>query len=359
MNAEVIFIAAGTLVIAAWLTGRLCSMTSWLQPVDHPNERSLHTKPTPRTGGLAIWGGLGAGLLGLVLLERTGIRSWPADWPVQVGTGTWIVGMVVLVALVSFLDDRKSVPAGVRFSIHALAASGVVAGAGLTVQSVTVPAIGAIPLSWLAAPATALFIVWMTNLYNFMDGMDGLAGGMTWLGFGFLAGIAWAGGHASIFVLSLLISVAAAGFLFYNRPPARIFMGDVGSVPIGFLAAALAVLGVHDRVFDLWVPVLIFSPFIVDATVTVLRRMLRGQKFWQAHREHYYQRLVLAGWGHRKTMLAEYALMLATGTTAVLYVHTTDQIRLAMLLAWAIIYVILAWGVCATERSPENRVPVA
>ena len=334
-------------------------MTAWLRPVDHPNERSLHTRPTPRTGGLAIWGGLIIGLAGIALLEWAGLYSRSADWPVRLETGVWIAGMVVLVGLVSFLDDRKSVPAGVRLAIHTLAASGVVAGAGLVVPAVTIPTAGAISLGWLAVPATVLFIVWMANLYNFMDGMDGFAGGMTWLGFGFLAIIAWVGGHALIFLLSLLISMAAAGFLFYNRPPARIFMGDVGSVPIGFLAASLAVLGVHDGVFDLWVPVLIFSPFIVDATVTVLRRILHGQKFWQAHREHYYQRLVLVGWGHRKTMLVEYALMLATGTTAVLYVHVTDATRLAILATWFIAYVALAQGVRKIElKAKSQRVAV-
>ena len=107
--------------------------------------------------------------------------------------------------------------------------------------------------------------------------------------------------------------------------------------------------------FDVWVPLLVFSPFIVDATATLFRRLLRGAKVWQAHREHYYQRLVLAGWGHRKTVLAEYALMLATGTTAVLYVHVTDSIRLVMLLSWVIAYAILAWGVDAMERSAGSR----
>lgn len=355
MSEGAVIIAVGALVAAAWLTGRLCLMTAWLQPVDHPNKRSLHVIPMPRTGGLAIWGGVVTGLAGSVLLKRAGIHSWPVDWSVQMETGAWIAGMVVLIGLVSFLDDRNSVPAGVRLVIHVLAASGVVAGAGLAVPSVMIPTVGAISLRWLAAPATVLFIVWMANLYNFMDGMDGFAGGMTWLGFGFLSGIAWIGGHALIFLLSLLISMAAAGFLFYNSPPAKIFMGDVGSVPIGFLAASLAMQGMHDGVFDLWVPVLIFSPFIVDATVTVLRRMLQGQKFWHAHREHYYQRLVLAGWGHRKTVRAEYMLMLATGTTAVLYVHVAEPVRLVILLAWVPVYAVLARGVRSVELNMERR----
>jgi UDP-N-acetylmuramyl pentapeptide phosphotransferase/UDP-N-acetylglucosamine-1-phosphate transferase len=355
VSVGVFAIAVLVVLLSYGAVRQLAAPGSKLAALDHPNERSLHVRPTPRTGGLAIWGGLAAGLMGSILLEQAGMHIWPADWPVPVESGAWIAGMVVLVGLVSFFDDRKSVPAGVRLAIHMLAAGGVVIGAGLVVPSVTVPTVGEIALGWLAAPATVLFIVWMANLYNFMDGMDGFAGGMTWLGFGFLSGIAWIAGHALIFLLSLLISMAAAGFLFFNLPPARIFMGDVGSVPMGFLAGTLAVLGVRDGAFDLWVPVLIFSPFIVDATVTVLRRILQGQRFWHAHREHYYQRLVLAEWGHRKTVLAEYMLMLAAGTTAMLYVHVADPIRMSMLLAWVIVYAILAWSVRVMERNLGSR----
>jgi len=279
------------------------------------------------------------------------MHIWSVDWAAQAETNAWIASMVVLVAAVSFFEDYEGVPAGARLVVHTLAACGVVLGAGLVIPSVTIPAIGMIQLGMLAAPMTVLFIVWMTNLYNFMDGMDGFAGGMTWLGFGFLSGLAWIGGHAVIFLLSLLMSMAAVGFLLYNLPPAKIFMGDGGSVPIGFLAASLAVLGVHDGVFDLWAPILIFSPFIVDATVTLMNRMLQGGQFWSAHRGHYYQRLVLAGWGHRKTVLVEYILMLATGATAVLYVFCRDSVRLAMILAWVIAYVALERCVRNTERS--------
>lgn len=355
MSVGAIVIAAGALAVAAWLTGRLCSTTAWPQLVDHPNDRSLHAHPTPRTGGLAIWGAMVAGIAGFVLLDRTGLGSWPANRPVQMETVAWIAGMVALAGLVSFLDDRKSVPAAVRLAVHALAASGVAAGACLVVPAVTIPAIGTLSFGWMAAPVTVLFIVWMANLYNFMDGMDGLASGMTWLGFGFFSCIAGIGGHAFIFLASLLVSMSAAGFLVFNLPPARIFMGDVGSVPLGFLAGTLTVLGVHDGVFDLWAPVLIFSPFVVDATVTLFRRLLRGVKVWRAHREHYYQRLVLAGWSHRKTMLAEYALMLASGVTAMLYVNATEPIRFAILMFWLIGYVVLAWSVRAIEVKRKSE----
>ena len=202
----------------------------------------------------------------------------------------------------------------------------------------------------MAVPLTILFLMWMINLYNFMDGMDGFAGGMTVLGFGFLSYLAWKGGHQFFAILSLFIMGAAGGFLFHNMPPARIFMGDVGSVSLGFLAGAFAVMEVHDGLFDIWVPVLIFSPFIVDATVTLFRRLLRGEKIWLAHREHYYQRLVLAGWGHRKTVLAEYCVMMACGISALFYSEGRESLRLILLLGWVAIYLSLAYSVRVIEE---------
>jgi UDP-N-acetylmuramyl pentapeptide phosphotransferase/UDP-N-acetylglucosamine-1-phosphate transferase len=199
--------------------------------------------------------------------------------------------------------------------------------------------------------------MWMTNLYNFMDGMDGFAGGMTILGFGCLAYVAWTHGNHGLAGLSLLIAGAAAGFLRYNFPPARIFMGDVGSVPLGFLAGASAVIGIHGGLFDFWVPMLVFSPFVIDATVTLLKRLLRGEKVWQAHLDHYYQRLVLAGWGHRKVVLAEYGLMLASGVCAILYLNVEEGWRLILLVGWGIMYLLLASGISAIVRRPgENEV---
>ena len=127
-------------------------------------------------------------------------------------------------------------------------------------------------------------------------------------------------------------------------------MGDVGSVTLGFLAGALALLGVNDGLFDIWVPALIFSPFIVDATVTLVRRLLRGEKVWLAHREHYYQRLVLAGWGHKKTVLVEYGLMVACGVSALVYMRLDEQWKLVLLLGWVTIYSCLAVTVHALEE---------
>ena len=339
---------------AAGLTRWLCSPASKLALLDHPSERSLHTAPVSRTGGLAVFGGVMVGLLFGLALKGSQYSIW-RDFTVAPGeAGLWILGIVLVIGVVSFWDDQTNLPVELRLSVHALAAGGAVWGGRLTIDPIAVPFLGKVSLGWIAVPVTILFFMWMTNLYNFMDGMDGFAAGMTVLGYGFLGFLAWKGGHQFIMLLSFLIAAAAGGFLLYNLPPARIFMGDVGSVSLGFMAAALAVMGVQDGLFDLWVPLLIFSPFIVDATVTLVRRLLRGEKVWQAHREHYYQRLVLAGWGHRKTMLAEYFLMVACGITAVAYGQAGESWRLAILLGWVVVYIFLALGVRGVERRANS-----
>jgi UDP-N-acetylmuramyl pentapeptide phosphotransferase/UDP-N-acetylglucosamine-1-phosphate transferase len=149
-----------------------------------------------------------------------------------------------------------------------------------------------------------------------MDGSDGLAGGMAVIGFGTYGLAAWLGGNLELELLAWSIAAAAAGFLIFNFPPAKIFMGDVGSIPLGFLAGALGVAGWLQGLWPLWFPLIVFAPFIVDASVTLLRRALRRERIWQAHREHYYQRLILSGWSHRKTAIWEYALMLACAALA-------------------------------------------
>lgn len=344
MTAGLLALLALVFLAANGLTRLLCSPASRLYHLDHPNERSLHAEPLPRTGGLAIFGSV---LLGISVTVALGEAV-----AFQANGILWILGMALLVGAVSFWDDRAGLSPGLRLGVQALAAAGVVWGGGLAVSAVPVPVLGTLPLGWLAAPVTILFLLWVSNLYNFMDGMDGFAGGMTVLGYGVLGLLAWRGDH-HLMGLAILIGTAAGGFLLYNLPPARIFMGDVGSVPLGFIAAALAVLGARDGLFDIWVPLLVFSPFIMDATVTLVRRLLRGEKVWRAHREHYYQRLVLAGWGHRRTVLVEYALMLACGVTAVAYGRVGEPVRLAILLGWIGVYLVLAWGVRRVEKQAQ------
>ncbi len=348
-----LLIALGVGLLSWWITGQLVHGSSFLRSLDHPNERSLHVSPTPRTGGVAMLLSLLAGVIAASAMSLwAGYES--ADGLGHFREGIWILGGTFFLALVSFWDDRRGLPVMTRFGLHVLAASGMVLGGDMSIRALTIPGWGILDLGWASIPVTVLFMLWMTNLYNFMDGMDGFAGGMTVVGFSLLGYFAWAGNHPLLFGIAILQAAAAAGFLAHNFPPAKIFMGDVGSISTGFLAGALIVLGCRDALFDLWVPLVIFSPFILDATSTLLRRAVRGEKVWKAHRDHFYQRLVLSGWGHRRTVSLEYAIMVLCGVLAVLY-QQADQWRLVVLGAWVMTFGALAISVVHIEQRVRGR----
>ena len=194
----------------------------------------------------------------------------------------------------------------------------------------------------------------MTNLYNFMDGMDGFAAGMTVVGFLTYAMLGWRVDATLFMLLSLALAASAGGFLLINCPPARIFMGDVGASTIGFLVAAMSLWADRSAIFPLWVGILIFSPFIADATVTLLRRLLAGEKVWQAHRSHFYQRLVQLGWGHRKTVTREYGLMVAVGLTAMTLAYVPYTGQWVLIIIWFFVYLGLGWRICQLERAGKH-----
>jgi UDP-N-acetylmuramyl pentapeptide phosphotransferase/UDP-N-acetylglucosamine-1-phosphate transferase len=335
--------------LAWWGTSCLCRHTSKVFLLDHPNARSLHEVPTPRTGGVAIIGSLILGLIAARLLELPIMKEGP-PWSTWAHLESWILGMTILLGLISFWDDRVGIPAWLRLGCQIIAAGIVALGAGLLLPAVQLPLLGGVELGWLGPAITILVLVWFTNLYNFMDGMDGFAGGMTVIGCGLLGYLGWQAQHPVIPVIATLQSAAAAGFLVRNFPPAKIFMGDVGSVSTGFLVAALIVLGCRDGVFDLWVPVIIFSPFILDATVTLVWRVFRHEKVWEAHRDHFYQRLVLGGWGHRRTVLAEYGVMVLCGGFALFYQSASEEWRLIILGFWGVLFLSLAVAVRGVEQ---------
>lgn len=402
MSLEVLGIGGLVFILAFIFTRGLSSPASKLCLLDHPNIRSLHVSPTPCTGGLAILvcaiGGWWSWILFSIFQPTFQTENEFSSSEILLA---FILSfIVILLALISYWDRMVGVKPGLRLAIHILAGATLVRGADLFVNAISLPLLGQVwSLGWVAVPLMMLIIiwikrffglhggfiegasvlvsgfvlyvlwtgganilpvlsliisilclVWMSNLFNFMDGMDGLAGGMSVIGFGFLSFIAWTDDYYLIAALSFFIAIASSGFLVFNFPPARIFMGDVGSVPLGFSAGGLSALCLHQGVFDIWVPFLIFSPFIVDATATLIARMLRGEKIWKAHRKHFYQRLVLAGWRQHKVLMVEYVLMLGSGMSAVLYGHFDEYLRFALLMVWIVIYLILGWGVWRVEQ---------
>jgi UDP-N-acetylmuramyl pentapeptide phosphotransferase/UDP-N-acetylglucosamine-1-phosphate transferase len=288
---------ATTGLLAVWLRwGR------WL-PLDVANHRSLHAGAVPRVGGVAMAAGF------LPSLIPAGDRPWPLTVLLLAAAG---------LVLLSLLDDWRSLPVLPRLAGHLAAAVAAVAVLDL-------PLVMTLPL--------ALAVAWMTNLYNFMDGADGLAGSMALVGFG-CYGLAALEPAPALAGVCFALAGAAAGFLAFNWPPARSFMGDAGSVPLGFLAGALGLAGWQAGVWPLWWPLLVFLPFVGDATVTLGRRLVRGERVWQAHREHYYQRLVRLGWSHRRLALAEAAVMVAAAASALALKDAAPLAQAAGLAVW-------------------------
>ena len=344
-------IASGVALLSWWLTGLLAGKISVLGPIDHPNDRSLHQSPTPRMGGVAMVMSVVVGIILAIIMAFPMNNSGMIDGIGRSPQVLWILAGMLFLAAVSFLDDRKGIPVWLRLGCHVFTASAVVLVGEVSLPSLRIPGWGEVALGGLAAPMTVAFLVWMTNLYNFMDGMDGFAGGMTVLGFGVMACLFWMDDRQVVFCLALVQAAAGLGFLMHNFPPAKIFMGDVGSIPTGFLAGSLAVLGCREGVFDVWVPLVIFSPFILDATVTLVRRALRGERVWKAHREHYYQRVVLSGWSHRRTVSAEYGVMALCGLLALIYHSANEGVRLLILGVWMTVFFLLAGLVHKREVS--------
>ncbi len=290
---------AATTVLVAVLRG----IAPRVGLVDVPNERSSHTAPTPRGGGLAI---VIAVTVGVVWLAACGIV--PAD------RTTWAVLAAALgVAAVSFADDLRPVTFGVRLIVHAVAAAVVLWAVG-SWRVVELPLLGVVSLGVIGLPVTLLWMVGLTNAYNFMDGIDGIAGAQA-----VVAGVGWfaiLGPEPGLGAAAALLAAAAAvGFLVHNWSPARIFMGDVGSAFLGFMFAAIPVVEAPHSARMPAVGLLVVWPFVADTGVTFFRRLVSGERVVEAHRSHLYQRLVSRGWSHARVALL-YAALAAVGALA-------------------------------------------
>src|SRR5690625_124646 len=272
-----LFAAAMTAILTApvrlWLLRR--------EMLDWPDSRRSHSRPTPRGGGAAIAGSLIAAWL-----------VWPqafAEWRLPMAV---IFGM----ALTGWLEDRFSLAARWRFLAQVVAATVLAAGVG-GIHSVQIGSL-AIHTPWLWTPLAVVAVVWLINLHNFMDGSDGMAACQ-----GLWSGLAMAllfqhAGYQSLAAFSLAAAGAWGGFLFWNRPPARVFMGDSGSLALGAMVAACAVVGAASGAVSIWLSFMVASVFVIDAMATLVLRAVRGQRWYTAHRQHAYQQLLECGWRH-------------------------------------------------------------
>jgi glycosyltransferase WbpL len=269
------------------LAMRHCSQYVGL--VDVVNERSSHVAPTPRGGGLAFV---------IVIPTMTAIVASRQGRGVTTQMAALLLASV-LVAVVSLADDRWSVPASLRFSAHLTGALMLLAS-GAVLREISIARDIAWQLGVLSMPITLLWIVGLTNAYNFMDGIDGLAAGHAVIVGSSMAWLAYVLAAPEVASAMLILAAGALGFLIQNWPPAKIFMGDVGSAFLGFSLAGWAVVSgalPFDAVpVGAWVIVL--SPFILDTSITFVWRVVRGERWYEPHRKHFYQRLIRRGWSH-------------------------------------------------------------
>ncbi len=324
-------LAFGLSLGAVWM---LVPRLVLLGALDVPNERSSHEAPVPRGGGLGVIIGIAGGA---IVLWLAGVQMPP--WAV-------IAAFVAVVLLGVAEDLGKSLSQGVRLAVQVTAACAAVSALG-PLERFPAPVSLDVPLGLMGWPLTVLWIVGVTNIFNFLDGIDGYAGFQ-----GVVAGAALAFvGSGWVAGLGVVVAAACAGFLVFNWNPAIVFMGDVGSLPLGFLFAVLPLglgpkssLGVFVMGLALWF-------FLADGAFTILRRLSRREKIWQAHRSHLYQRLVIAGWTHAKVVLWVGVGMIAVAGAGVGAAFCGRPSALWCALAFGVLAFVIYWGeVVLVER---------
>ena len=324
-------VLAGTLAASWLLVGRVTAYLRRRAILDHPNDRSSHTVPTPRGGG---WGVMLTLLPAWALIggAHGDLRS----------TLPILAGAAALMAI-SWIDDRRGLGPGPRFLTQiAAVAVGLAAlpADGLVLQ-------GLVPL-WLDRVLTALAWLWFVNLFNFMDGINGLAGSeAATIGSGVALVVALAGLEPELALYGLAAAGAALGFLRWNWDPAKVFMGDVGSVPLGYTLGWLLLTVATSGAWP--AALLVPAYFLTDATVTLLRRAAAGKKVWQAHREHFYQKATQRGRSHAEVVCT----VLAANAALVALAAASLSIGWTALPAGAAVVVLLL----AHLARPARRVP--
>jgi UDP-GlcNAc:undecaprenyl-phosphate GlcNAc-1-phosphate transferase len=309
---------------------------------DHPDARKAHTQTTPKSGGVGI---VAAFLLGVLLLYRYGQVSRLAE-----GYFIGVIAAAILMAAVSMLDDLLDISFVIKLATQLAAAIAAVAS-GLWVHVLALPVFGSLDIGLAGIPLTIFFLLFVTNAMNFIDGLNGLAAGVTLIACLFLGVIAGLYGGFFVYTASLLLAGGVLGFLPFNFPRAKIFMGDVGSQFCGFM---LALFGVAAARFEgaplsfLLVPLLL-SGVLYDVTFTLIRRILARENIARAHNGHLYQVVRRAGMDARAVALAHWAFALTGGVTAIAFLSSPSVAKLPILLVPLIVQ--LGWTAYVIRRT--------
>jgi UDP-N-acetylmuramyl pentapeptide phosphotransferase/UDP-N-acetylglucosamine-1-phosphate transferase len=298
------------------------------QIMDHPDERSSHAIPTPRGGGLAI----------VILVLGTG--SWSV---IETGLYRGLIYVVggVIIAWLGWRDDLHSLSPRLRFVVQGIIASICILGLGYF-KVVTIPMFGEVQLGVIGILVTCLWIIGLTNAYNFMDGIDGMAGGVALsAGVGWMW-LAWNLHNTFTFWVALTITASSLGFLGHNWSPAKIFMGDVGSTFLGYSFAVLPLISSDQSGDALMLGTLLMWTFIMDAGVTFIGRLVKRENVFSAHRSHLYQRLVIAGYKHETISSLYILLTLLAGVLSYMWSNGNQIAPPLIFLGLPLIWILLS-----------------
>jgi UDP-GlcNAc:undecaprenyl-phosphate GlcNAc-1-phosphate transferase len=314
---------------------------------DRPDHRKAHTKTTPKSGGVGI---VAAFMLGFVLLYEYGQVS-------RLGQGYFlgVIGAAVMMAVISLIDDILDVSFIIKL-LAQFAAASIAVAAGLWVHVFALPLVGTVDLGWLGVPLTFFFILYVTNAMNFIDGLNGLAAGVTLVACLFLAGIAAAYDGFFVYTAALLLAGGVLGFLPFNFPKAQIFMGDVGSQFCGFMLALFGISAARYGALPLsflLVPLLL-SGVLFDVTFTLIRRLLAGENIAQAHRGHLYQVAARAGVDARLVAMLHWLFAAVGGLTAIAFLASQHGFKLAA--AGAPLLLQLVWAGYVIRKARMARI---
>lgn len=316
---QYIFLPLISFVLTFFLIRHFISENSFVKIFDNPNSRSLHSKAIPRSGGIAIFSGA---LLPFGFYFNGYLSESHILFP--------LLGFMIL-AMVSLLDDIKALSPQIRITAHFL-------GSALFIlQFFQISSIQ----SALHFGIIIFSVVWFINLYNFMDGLDGLCGSMSLSGFLIFGIIFFQYKILGLSLFCFIFAGAVIAFLVFNFPPAKIFMGDSGSIGIGYLFAVLSIYSINKGIFSPLIPLMLFLPFIYDASLTLAKRILRGEKPWQAHREHFYQRLATSRIGKLNTLYLEIAIIFSCGITVLILLKNSAITQFFSLFFLIIVLIII------------------
>lgn len=295
--------------IALLITPFTIKLSAKLNALDQPNKRKIHTLPIPTLGGLAIFISF---MCGLIILRPTG------EYHIAILCGAFII------LLLGFFDDLYNLTAKAKFLIQTVAALVVVFGGGLQAEFINLPFGGQVEFGFLSTVITLLWIVGITNAINLVDGLDGLAAGISAIALFSIAGMALIMGNLYVMTMALILFFSIIGFLPYNFHPAKIFMGDTGALFLGYMIAVLSLLGFKNvTIVSFIIPIFILAVPIFDTLIAMVRRFVQKRPISSPDSSHLHHRLLKLGFTHRQTVLFIYALSGMFSLVAILFSMST------------------------------------